>query len=106
MGTGPLCTFTTPTTTWWSCAITKPGETWLKAGCPDAKRRTLRRCQVAQVEGSALVAQAIRREGIEVLFGLAGGPGHYGLCPALWCPPHWRASRTSGNLCRGRLWIC
>ena len=29
---------------------------------------------MAQVEGSALVAQAIRREGIEVLFGLAGGP--------------------------------
>src|SRR5713101_3580380 len=34
----------------------------------------LRRCHMAQVEGSALVAQAIRREGIEVLFGLAGGP--------------------------------
>jgi thiamine pyrophosphate-dependent acetolactate synthase large subunit-like protein len=29
---------------------------------------------VARVEGSALVAQAIQREGIEVLFGLAGGP--------------------------------
>src|SRR5881397_1338923 len=29
---------------------------------------------MAQVEGSALVAQAIQREGIEVLFGLAGGP--------------------------------
>ena len=28
---------------------------------------------MAQVEGRALVAQAIRREGIEVLFGLAGG---------------------------------
>ena len=29
---------------------------------------------MAQVEGSLLVAQAIQREGIEVLFGLAGGP--------------------------------
>ena len=29
---------------------------------------------MARVEGSALVAQAIQREGIEVLFGLAGGP--------------------------------
>jgi hypothetical protein len=29
---------------------------------------------VAQVEGSALVAQAIQREGIEALFDLAGGP--------------------------------
>jgi thiamine pyrophosphate-dependent acetolactate synthase large subunit-like protein len=29
---------------------------------------------VAHVEGSALVAQAIQREGIKVLFGLAGGP--------------------------------
>jgi hypothetical protein len=29
---------------------------------------------VARVEGSALVAQAMQREGIEVLFGLAGGP--------------------------------
>jgi len=29
---------------------------------------------VARVEGSALVAQALQREGIEVLFGLAGGP--------------------------------
>ena len=29
---------------------------------------------MAQVEGSALIAQAIQREGIEVLFGLAGGP--------------------------------
>src|SRR5262249_31148317 len=28
----------------------------------------LRRCQVAQIEGSALVAQALQREGIEVLF--------------------------------------
>ena len=29
---------------------------------------------MARVEGSTLVAQAIQREGIEVLFGLAGGP--------------------------------
>ncbi len=29
---------------------------------------------MAEVEGSALVAQAIQREGIETLFGLAGGP--------------------------------
>ena len=29
---------------------------------------------MARVEGSALVAQAMQREGIEVLFGLAGGP--------------------------------
>jgi thiamine pyrophosphate-dependent acetolactate synthase large subunit-like protein len=29
---------------------------------------------VARVEGSALGAQAMQREGIEVLFGLAGGP--------------------------------
>ena len=29
---------------------------------------------MAQVEGSALVAQSIQREGIETLFGLAGGP--------------------------------
>ncbi|MCZ6874665.1 MAG: thiamine pyrophosphate-binding protein [bacterium] len=29
---------------------------------------------MAQVEGSALVAQAIQRQGIETLFGLAGGP--------------------------------
>jgi thiamine pyrophosphate-dependent acetolactate synthase large subunit-like protein len=29
---------------------------------------------VARVEGSALVAQALQREGIEVLFGLEGGP--------------------------------
>ena len=29
---------------------------------------------MAHVEGSALVAQALQREGIEVLFGLAGGP--------------------------------
>lgn len=30
--------------------------------------------QAAQVEGSSLVAQCIQREGIETLFGLAGGP--------------------------------
>ena len=29
---------------------------------------------MAQVEGSSLVAQAIAREGVETLFGLAGGP--------------------------------
>ncbi len=29
---------------------------------------------MARIEGSALVAQAMQREGIEVLFGLAGGP--------------------------------
>ena len=29
---------------------------------------------MARVEGSALIAQALQREGIEVLFGLAGGP--------------------------------
>ena len=33
-----------------------------------------RRHDLAQVEGSSLVAQAIAREGIETLFGLAGGP--------------------------------
>ena len=34
----------------------------------------LTRWNMAQVEGSALVAQAIQREGITTLFGLAGGP--------------------------------
>ena len=29
---------------------------------------------MAKVEGSSLVAQAIAREGVETLFGLAGGP--------------------------------
>ena len=29
---------------------------------------------MAEIEGSALVAQSIGREGIETLFGLAGGP--------------------------------
>jgi thiamine pyrophosphate-dependent acetolactate synthase large subunit-like protein len=44
---------------------------------------------VAQVEGSSLVAQSIQREGIETLFGLAGGPiqdimgyaPHFGIRP-------------------------
>jgi thiamine pyrophosphate-dependent acetolactate synthase large subunit-like protein len=44
---------------------------------------------MAQVEGSALVAQSIQREGITTLFGLAGGPiqdimgfaPHYGIRP-------------------------
>jgi thiamine pyrophosphate-dependent acetolactate synthase large subunit-like protein len=44
---------------------------------------------MAQVEGSALVAQSIQREGIAVLFGLAGGPiqdimgfaPHFGIRP-------------------------
>src|SRR5258708_8261805 len=71
---GSLCPLTPPTTTWRSCAMTRPGYPWLHAGYSGAQRRTLRRCQVAQVEGSALVAQAIQREGIEVLFGLAGRP--------------------------------
>ena len=49
----------------------------------------LTRWNMAQVEGSALVAQAIQREGIEILFGLAGGPiqdimgfaPHFGIRP-------------------------
>src|SRR5229473_4759893 len=52
-----------------------------------AERKRLnkpRRCHMAQVEGSALVAQAIRREGIEVLFGLAGGP----IQDIMGCAPH------------------
>ena len=40
---------------------------------------------MARVEGSALVAQAIQREGIEVLFGLAGGP----IQDIMGWAPHW-----------------
>jgi thiamine pyrophosphate-dependent acetolactate synthase large subunit-like protein len=39
---------------------------------------------MARVEGSALVAQAIQREGIAVLFGLAGGP----IQDIMGCAPH------------------
>lgn len=39
---------------------------------------------MAQVDGSALVAQAMRREGMDVLFGLAGGP----LQDMMGCAPH------------------
>lgn len=39
---------------------------------------------MAQVEGSLLVAQAIQREGIDVLFGLAGGP----IQDIMGCAPH------------------
>ncbi len=40
---------------------------------------------MARIEGSALVAQAMQREGIEVLFGLAGGP----IQDIMGWAPHW-----------------
>ena len=39
---------------------------------------------MAQVEGSALVAQSMQREGITTLFGLAGGP----IQDIMGCAPH------------------